>query len=298
MKDPAQRDVPDQLFFDFFGARPASDKKPSAAKPSQASEAQPPAAPDKGRGVSPNEQTFRLTETTARSAYMTESRAAEILLQVSQLRPNNTIRKVKVIFKPFRATLYSFKIGKGGKALVKFHVAFRRADDEVIGQAAQIMLLRRVRTSRKPLERGAYDSFVRALSPAEFELPGARKGRQVSVSEPGIHRSLEASFQRVNVEYFQSQLQQPQLCWSPVRARRILGSYQERNDRLIISRLFDSPKVPEFVLDYLMYHELLHKFLGIGRRDDGKRCMHGRDFREIERQFKRYDEAQLFLKTL
>ena len=74
--------------------------------------------------------------------------------------------------------------------------------------------------------------------------------------------------------------------------------YQERSDRLIISRVFDSPKVPQFVLDYLMYHELLHKFLGIGRRNDGRRCMHGADFREIERRFRHYDEATRFLKKL
>jgi len=160
------------------------------------------------------------------------------------------------------------------------------------------MLLRRLRASRKPIERGAYDAFVRSLGPSEFELPGARKGRQLSVCEPGVYRALEDSFNRVNVEYFKSQLPQPQLCWSPVRARRILGSYQERNDRLIISRLFDSLKVPEFVLDYLMFHELLHKFLGIGRRDDGKRCVHGREFRDLEKQFKQFEAAQIFLKTL
>jgi hypothetical protein len=122
--------------------------------------------------------------------------------------------------------------------------------------------------------------------------------RRVSIAGPGVHRSLEDSFNRVNVEYFQSQLQQPELCWSPVHARRVLGSYQERSDRLIISRVFDSVNVPIFVLDYLMYHELLHKFLGIGRRNDGKRCMHGKEFREIEKQFKHFKEAHHFLKTL
>jgi len=89
----------------------------------------------------------------------------------------------------------------------------------------------------------------------------------------------------VNTTYFSGRLEKPELCWSPVRARRVLGSYQERYDRLIISKVFDTPQVPEFVLDYLMFHELLHKFLGIGRREDGKRCMHGKEFRSIEKQF-------------
>ena len=81
-----------------------------------------------------------------------------------------------------------------------------------------------------------------------------------------------------------------------MRARRLLGSYHARKDRVIISRVFDSAKVPLFVLDYLMFHELLHKFLGIGRRDDGRRCMHGSEFREIEKQYAYFEEAQAFLK--
>jgi hypothetical protein len=113
---------------------------------------------------------------------------------------------------------------------------------------------------------------------------------------PGRHHSLPESFARVNAEYFRSQLEQPELCWSKDRARRILGSYQERADRVIISRVFDLPQVPLHVLDYLMYHELLHKFLGTGRRDSGRRCLHGADFKRLEKQFRFYKEAQAFLR--
>ncbi|MCY3018905.1 MAG: hypothetical protein NTW87_07750 [Planctomycetota bacterium] len=109
---------------------------------------------------------------------------------------------------------------------------------------------------------------------------------------------MEESFKRVNGEYFRSQLEEPELCWSPARARRILGSYQERSDRVIISRLFDRPEVPAFVVDYLMFHELLHKFLGIGRHDNGKRCLHGAEFKCLERRFRHFKEAQRFLKRM
>jgi len=69
----------------------------------------------------------------------------------------------------------------------------------------------------------------------------------------------------VNREYFRSQLASRVMLESRARAAHA-GSYQERNDRLIISQLFDSPAVPLYVLDYLMYHELLHKFLGLAAR--------------------------------
>jgi hypothetical protein len=227
--------------------------------------------------------------------FVTESRAAELFIEVAQICRPNQVRRARIIFRPFRATLYSFKIAKGGVASVKFHIAFRSAPESVLFQAMQLMLIRR-KAERRLINRKAYDTFVRSIPHTDFELPGAPKARRSSDPAPGKHRSLDESFERVNSEYFKSQLEKPELCWSPVRARRILGSYQERYDRLIISRVFDSPHVPMYVLDFLMFHELLHKFLGIGRRNDGKRLMHGREFREIERSFKYFDQAEAFLK--
>jgi hypothetical protein len=310
MKQSAEKpkEDPDQMFFDFFTpepgaagsgvAQPTPVRKRESRRAGRARSTQADGVPLKLNDTAQDMKELEAVVSKAPpTGFITESRAAQIVLSIAVQRPNNTVKRVKVSFKPFRSTLYSFKISKAGVALVKFHVAFRRATETVILQAAQVMLFRS-RALRRSLDRSSYDAFVRAIPPSDFELPGARKGRQQAVSEPGVHRSLEETFHRINAEYFESQLRQPQLCWSPVRARRILGSYQERNDRLIISRLFDSTKVPQFVLDYLMYHELLHKFLGIGRRNDGRRCMHGADFREIERKFRHYDEATKFLKKM
>lgn len=229
--------------------------------------------------------------------FITDAQAMRLIEQaVREVRPGE-VHAVRVRFLPFRATLYSFKMDRMRTAAVKFHVAFRRASDEVILQAARLMLCR-VRKVRQALPREQYDTFVRSLPPTEFKLPGARQARKMSHGAQGLCRHLEDSFRRINETYFSAQMKQPELCWSPVRARRILGSYQERCDRLIVSRVFDSPSVPLFVLDFLMYHELLHKFLGVGRRGDGRRCMHGPEFKALERKFSRFEEAQEFIKRL
>ena len=240
------------------------------------------------------------------AAFITESRAAQLFMDAARVhRPN--IAGARVSFHPFRATLYTFKIRRSGAAHanstvdlahVKFHVAFRRAPELVVAQAAAIMLCRSRGRKTNTAGRAAYDAFVRAMPPGEFELPGARKGRRLALAVPGRRHSLDESFARVNRTYFQSQLEKPELCWSPVRARRLLGSYHERKDRLIISQIFDSNKVPAFVLDYLMYHELLHKFLGIGRRDDGRRSVHSREFKQLEKRYAQYGEATAFLQKL
>lgn len=226
-----------------------------------------------------------------------EARAGAQFLAAAREHLRRAPQGVRVSFRPFRSTLYSYRFGSDGTVVLQFHSAFRTAPDEVLFQAARLMLCR-TRARRSALQREAYDRFVRAIPPESFELPGARKGSARARPGPGAHRSLDESFHRVNVMYFEGQLAKPKLCWSPKRSRRLLGSYHELTDRLIVSRVFDSDRVPLFVLDYLMYHELLHKFLGVGRRADGKRCVHSTEFRRLERKYIRFEEAIAQLKHL
>lgn len=204
--------------------------------------------------------------------------------------------KVQVLFRPFRSTLYCRYPPKNGVVRVHLHLAFRRAPRKVLEQLGELIFCDSARRARL-LPRDAYDAFVAALPPEAFSLPGARsepKGR----GERGRHRSLRAAFDRVNVRCFNGALTPPDLRWSPKRSRRTLGSYQHQKDRLIVSRVFDSPRVPLYVLDYLIYHELLHKFLGEEERVNGRRRPHHRLFKELERRFERYAEAEAFLRKL
>jgi hypothetical protein len=207
------------------------------------------------------------------------------------------VRSVRVEFCPFRATLYSFRITPEGTARLKFHRVFELAPDDVLYQAARLMLCRR-RGERARVERRAYDAFVKALPPGAFDLPGARRASWRARPGPGRVHSLEESFARVNARYFQGRLPRPRLCWSPRAARRVMGTYQERSDRVIVSRRLDAANVPLLVLDYLMYHELLHKFLGPRKRRDGRRNLHGAEFKRLERRFERLTEARQGLRKL
>jgi hypothetical protein len=226
---------------------------------------------------------------------LTEAQVAKWFIDFAQKVQANGIKRVAVEFKSFRSTYFSYRLKHGGLAQLRFHEIFRHAPPRAVKQTFGLMLAGCVKT--KP-PRDAFDAFVASLPPAAFNQRGKRQVRARAKPGPGEHRSLEDSFARVNRRYFHGTMPRPELCWSPGRSRRILGSYTQETDRLIVSRIFDSPKVPLFVLDYLMYHELLHKKLGIGRRADGKRCFHGPEFKRLERLYERFDEAVNFLKTL
>ena len=62
-----------------------------------------------------------------------------------------------------------------------------------------------------------------------------------------------------------------------------------------ISSIFDDPKVPEELLDYVVFHECLH--LRQGYRPFNRRP-HDAEFQRQERMFPRYEEMESQLKSL
>ena len=113
----------------------------------------------------------------------------------------------------------------------------------------------------------------------------------------GIHHDLAASFDRVNNTYFQNGITRPRLAWSQTFTSRKFGHYDRMHDTVMVSASLDRSDVPELVVDFIMYHELLHKKLGVVW-NNGRQSIHTQDFQQEERRFARYDEARGFLKKL
>jgi hypothetical protein len=130
-----------------------------------------------------------------------------------------------------------------------------------------------------------YAETVVALELLTEPPPGSLRGR---------HYDLDQVFDAVNARYFSGGLARPRLTWSRTITGRLLGYYQRSGDRLMISQALDDPAVPRPVIDLVMYHELLHKHLGV-QVVNGRHYAHTEAFRRAERQFEGYAEAQQFL---
>jgi hypothetical protein len=110
----------------------------------------------------------------------------------------------------------------------------------------------------------------------------------------GQYHDLSASFDRVNHRYFDGSLEAPALTWSRTRTARKLGHYDEPRDLVQVSQSLDSDQVPAYVVDYVVYHELLHKVLGT-EVTNGRRYAHTGQFRTAEAAYEHYEAAQEFL---
>ena len=113
----------------------------------------------------------------------------------------------------------------------------------------------------------------------------------------GIHHDLAASFDRVNAAYFDARLSRPRLVWSQTFAVRKLGHYDHANDTVMVNCVLDKKTVPQCAVDFLVYHELLHKHLGVTWKSN-RMAAHTQEFMERERQFQQYDQAKAALRKL
>ena len=133
--------------------------------------------------------------------------------------------------------------------------------------------------------------FRSALEGLErFDRPAENAGR-------GRYFDLTAVFARVNRAYFEGRMAQPHLAWSRSVLRQEFGRYESSRDTVTLNRALDHPDVPERVVEYVLYHELLHKDLGVRVRA-GRRQAHTHAFRDAERRFDHRAEAEAGLKRL
>jgi len=68
-------------------------------------------------------------------------------------------------------------------------------------------------------------------------------------------------------------------------------------DAVVLNVVLDSPRVPGYALDYIMYHELLHRKHGVTWRN-GQARVHTAQFKEDERRFPQLAAAQRLLAHL
>jgi hypothetical protein len=176
--------------------------------------------------------------------------------------------------------------------LLKAHIGFQNADREVWQSLLQCSL-----GQPSPTVEQSYREFAASedFNESFFELesfaaapPPPSRGRAHDLNE---------IFARVNADYFGGLMPKPTLTWNRTLTARKFGHYQPGRDTIMISITLDDPEVPAFALDFVMYHELLHKKHG-SMTVNGRRLSHSQAFRAEERRFAQYHEAERLIHEL
>lgn len=169
---------------------------------------------------------------------------------------------------------------------------FINASDDVIMALVENSLIKRDKKTTKIICDFAYSEEYRQI------LQELDTIIEVIAENPrGKHYDLDYLFTKINREYFAANLVKPRLMWSPIATYRKLGHYEPARDRIVMSLALDDACVPAYVVEFVLYHELLHKLHGT-KLVNGRRMIHTPEFRRDEQKFKQYREAELWLQKV
>jgi len=172
------------------------------------------------------------------------------------------------------------------------------APEMVLHAIAHILLAKIYRKPISALEAQRYRRYTnsRALL-ARAEQMRSLRGRKRIASAQGRVYDLDRIFDELNIRHFWGLLARPRMTWSHIHARASLGHYDPAHNAIVVSRVFDSPQVPRYAIEYLVYHEMLHLKHPVTVRD-GRRSVHSKAFQAEEKLFPKLEEARAFLKRL
>jgi len=177
---------------------------------------------------------------------------------------------------------------------ISLHRCFAEAPDEAL-RAVVAMVEGTDEGARRVCERYV-EAHDRRASRPPAALPASMRQTR------GLWHDLKALAEAVNTRYFGGELD-VRVTWGkasrPRRRRRSIqfASYDPSLDLVRVHPDLDAPDVPTSYLDFLIYHELLHKVLG-DRRSSGmkRRQTHHAEFRRRERLHPHYEAAQAWEK--
>ncbi len=179
----------------------------------------------------------------------------------------NLFLKYSRKFKPYNANVKLY-----GNNLT-FHLSknWRKISKEIQIGLMQELLVKILHDKKKTMNMELYNLFM--------------KNVHLAVPKTKTDEILEASFNRVNESYFNGLIDMPNLEWGSDSTSK-LGCYTYGNDTITISTIFRN--VEKGLLDYVIYHEMLHKKFKFENKN-GRTLHHSPEFKRMEAKFENRD---------
>jgi hypothetical protein len=189
------------------------------------------------------------------------------------------------------SSLYRYKT-LNNLTSIKMSEGFIQSSDDILSAMLQIALVGKNPAATQLIRKfGISEEYSDVL--LELDLIAEVKAETAQ----GDCYDLDKFFATVNREYFEGKMVQPRSIWSSFPSERKFGHYERARDRVVISKSLDNHLVPQYVAEFVYYHELLHKYHG-AKWVNGKCLVHTPEFKRSERKFKHYHEAESYLKQM
>ena len=182
--------------------------------------------------------------------------------------------------------------------IVRFSDLLQRAPMNVLEGAAALLLAKIYRRRTPRALVAPYNEYAKSHRTRQ-RIQNMRSGRvrRAALDATGRYFNMNAMFDDLNARFFASELKKPHLGWSTRAWRRQFGSYDPGPDQILLNKRMDRPEVPRYVVEYVLYHEMLH-VKHPTRKSGCTLLSHSPEFRAEEKLFPEFEKARKALDKL
>ncbi len=180
--------------------------------------------------------------------------------------------------------------GIGPGLRVSVHRIFLDADDRVIKALAGFI------TGATPAQQRIIRTYINENNDRIGATESVRPPRVIKGTAKGKIYNLREQAAALNELHFNNELKFRIIWGKAVRAGKrqrhvTLGTWNDRQGIIRIHPMLDHEGVPEYFLDYIVFHEMTHIAVPMKITCGGRRDIHSREFYAVERTFPDYDLA-------
>jgi predicted metal-dependent hydrolase len=210
------------------------------------------------------------------------------------LNGHQPVPEIKVRFYPYVGINHTIRV-RNGKVYVRLAELCRSAPLDIHESLAFILVGKLLKQKVLPQISAPYREYVKTDEMRLKAIENKRtRGRKIITTARGETYDLNQIFERLNILYFHNKLKKPTLSWSKRTTYRVLGHHDSTHETIIISKSLDDKSVPQYVVEYVVYHEMLHIFHPTEHRN-GRRYNHTPQFQRDERKFAYFSEAEKWI---
>lgn len=214
-----------------------------------------------------------------------------------ELRPRAPMPEIKASFYHFANINNTIRL-RDGIVYARISDLLQGAPPMVLHAIAHILLAKLYRKEIDKSHNLRYRRYVSShVLTEKAHLIRQMRGRKKVTSAKGEVYDLDEVFESLNSRFFFGLMARPIMTWADHHSKQSLGHYDPAHNTIVISKIFDRPRVPRLAIEYLVYHEMLHLKHPVRLRGS-RRCVHSRAFMDEEKLFPGLEQARKYLKQL
>lgn len=207
-----------------------------------------------------------------------------------QILESSSRKKLKLVINDNRSTMLSVR-WEPDHTRVSLHRMFLEAPHNVMNELACYI------TGKERTLGPVVKAFIESNIP-KLDYSHQVKAHQLSVQ--GNVYNLRYIYDELNAEYFDNHLDL-HITWFgkkgfKPRSRLTFGLYHDPLRLIKINRFLDNPQVPNFVVSFVVYHEMLHRVCPSYVDERGINHSHGPEFKRRESEFREFAMSRKWIK--